>query len=211
MTILIALAAAALTAGCGGNPNRKILTPADIHPEGNFDGVYHSEAYGRMEFTVNNDNVVGLYEGERHYGKIEGTVNGDLMNFKWYQWNEDLNGKVRQSSGRGYFRYEVITEGTAQNPRLTHFLKGEWGYGDDNAGNPWEAVRHSTAKKNLQPRDAGESSDAGTSTFDRVVGGGGGSSSSSGTPESSGSGSSSGSSAPTGGSNNNDEEIRNLF
>ncbi|NLN61322.1 MAG: hypothetical protein GX146_00370 [Myxococcales bacterium] len=204
MMIAIALVAASLAA-CGGNPHRKTLTPGNIHPDGSFDGVFHSEAYGRMEFTVNGDKAAGLYEGERHYGKIDGTINGDIMLFKWYQWNEDLSGKVRQSSGRGYFRYEVIDEGTVQQSRLTHFLKGEWGYGDDNAGNPWEAVRHSNAKKMLQSRDSAQEDDAGATAFDRLSGGGGSSSSSSGS--SSGS-SSSPSSTPT---PSTSDEIRSLF
>ena len=155
--VFVCVVALTLLSACGGGgANYKSLTPGEMNPEGSFDGVFQSAAYGRMEMTVNGDVVVGLYEGERFFGKVEGTVDGDLMTFKWYQWNEDLNGKVRETTGHGYFRYTVVSEGTPENPRSTHFIKGEWGYGDDNAGSPWEAVKNQLSKKNLQPRSTGE-------------------------------------------------------
>lgn len=145
--------------GCGGDPHSKRLNAGNMHPEGSYEGVFHSAAYGRMEFTQNGESVVGLYEGERHFGKIEGTVDGDLLEFRWQEWKEDLNGKVRSTSGHGYFVYTVVEEGTLENPRLAHFLKGEWGYDSDNAGNKWEAVKFPPkSKKILKPHQVGGTS-----------------------------------------------------
>jgi hypothetical protein len=150
----LCLLAALSALGCGGaqTPTSVEIAPNPMPAEGNFDGVYQSPAYGRMEFTVQGANVVGLYEGERHYGKIEGTINGDVLNFTWTQWKQDLQGKERSSTGHGYFRYVIKEEGTPTSSKMLHKLEGEWGYDSDNAGNPWKAVKLTgRAKKQLKP------------------------------------------------------------
>lgn len=137
----IGVALAALLVGCGGGEGFKRVVAGSMPAMGNWDGVYHSEAYGRMELSVNGETVIGLYEKDRDHGKIEGTAEGDLLTFKWTQWNEDLNGKVRKTTGHGFFRYVIKEEGTAQKSRPTHYAEGEWGYLEANAGNPWASVR----------------------------------------------------------------------
>ena len=156
MKIRIACAAccvAALVAlGCGGaQKTARVEIAARPMPEsGSWDGVFQSPAYGRMEFTVQGANVVCLYEGERHYGKIEGTIDGDVLNFTWTQWKQDLQGKERTSTGHGYFRYVIEEEKTTSSTKRVHRLNGEWGYDADNAGNPWKAIRLERAKKQLK-------------------------------------------------------------
>jgi len=139
--------------GCGGaQKSASVQITARPMPEGgSWDGVFQSPAYGRMEFTVQGANVVCLYEGERHYGKIEGTIDGDVLNFTWTQWKQDLQGKERTSTGHGYFRYVIEEEKTTSSTKKVHRLKGEWGYDADNAGNPWKAIRLERAKKQLKP------------------------------------------------------------
>lgn len=130
-----------LATGCGHGEGYIKVVSGDMPQMGNWDGVYFSEAYGRMELSQNGDVVVGLYEGERYRGKIEGKPDGDVLHFKWTQWNEDLNGKTRETNGHGYFRYVIVEEGTAQKSRPTHYVKGEWGYLAANSGHKWEAIR----------------------------------------------------------------------
>ena len=190
----------ALAAGCGGAEGYKKVTAGPMPAMGNWDGVYYSEAYGRMELTDNgNGTVVGLYEGDRYHGKIEGVPEGDLLNFKWTQWDEDLNGKSRETTGHGYFRYVVKEEGTAQKSRLTAYAEGEWGYLEANSGHPWVAVRFPDGTKkilNLQNKETGEK----TSTANPFEGGGASSSSSDASSSDGGSlDSSSGSSSGSGG------------
>jgi hypothetical protein len=144
--------------GCGG-PQKATsveIAPGPMPEGGGFDGVFQSPAYGRMEFTAQGANVIGLYEGERHYGKIEGTINGNVLSFKWTQWKQDLQGKERTSTGHGYFRYIIDEEKTSGAPKKVHKIEGEWGYDTDNAGNPWKAVRLERAKKQLKPHAAEE-------------------------------------------------------
>jgi hypothetical protein len=150
---LAAATVATAAIGCGGGQ----ATTANIQPKpmpegGDFDGVFQSPAYGRMEFTVEGDKAVGLYEGERHYGRIEGTINGNVMRFTWTQWNMDLQGKQRSKTGKGYFIYRIDEEKGTTKIRLVHRLKGEWGYAEAEVGNPWKAIKLSNrAKKVLKP------------------------------------------------------------
>lgn len=141
-----------LTVACGSSSG-KIEVPKGPMPEGgNFDGVYHSAAYGRMEFTVSGNDVSGLYEGERSRGRIQGIIEGDLMSFEWEQWNQDLQGKSRSKKGRGYFKYTIETEGEEPNVKQVHWIKGQWGYNENNSGNTWEAVKLTKkSKKYLKP------------------------------------------------------------
>jgi hypothetical protein len=169
----VCCAAVLFALGCGGGGAQQKSTTVEIAPRpmpegGNFDGVFQSPAYGRMEFTVAGANVVGLYEGERHYGKIEGTINGDVLNFTWTQWKQDLQGKERTSTGHGYFRYVIEEEKTSTASKMVHRLIGEWGYDADNAGNPWKAVKLTgRAKKQLKPH---ENEEAGGDDFSQSAG-----------------------------------------
>jgi len=138
--------------GCGASM-QGVPTSNAMHAEGNFDGIYYSPAYGRLEMTANGDSIFGLYEGERHYGRLEGTIKDDLLKFTWTQWKTDLNGKVRKKTGKGYFKYVVKEEGTTKK-RLVHWLEGEWGYDNNYTGNPWECVKlPKKAQKFLKPHE----------------------------------------------------------
>lgn len=168
----------AAAVGCGASQGGGPAQAGKMPPGGNFDGVFQSPAYGRMEFTVEGANVLGLYEGERHWGRIEGTVNGNLLSFHWTQWNADMQGKVRESSGRGYFKYIVEVEGGATTTREVHRINGEWGYGEAETGNVWGAVKLSNrAKKQLKPYTPEQASgdmadeDYGASGFDESASG----------------------------------------
>ncbi|MBN2530253.1 MAG: hypothetical protein JXR76_27935 [Deltaproteobacteria bacterium] len=163
-----------LATGCGGNEGYKKLVAGTMPEMGTWDGVYFSEAYGRMELSDNgNGTIIGLYEGERFHGKIEGVPEGDLMNFQWTQWNEDLNGKSRQTKGHGYFRYTVKEEGTAEKSRLTHYIEGEWGYLDANSGNAWSCVKFPQNTKKILTMD-GKTAEENAAAADPFAGGGGG-------------------------------------
>jgi hypothetical protein len=119
---------------------------------GDFDGVYGSD-WGRMELTVSGDKVLGLFEAEKRHGRIEGAVTGDLLHFAWTQWNEDMQGKIRQTTGRGVFRYIVQTQAVGDDLKEEHGLEGTWGYDNSEVGNSWRASKNPQGKKQLQPRE----------------------------------------------------------
>ncbi len=138
------------TAGCAGSaPGFKTVKSDNMPIGGIWDGVYFSQAYGRLELTAKGSMVYGLYESERWHGKIEGEADGNVLNFRWTQFNEDLNGKSRATTGHGYFVYTAKDEGTLEKPRITHFIDGEWGYGESNTGNTWKAVKFPDGTKKI--------------------------------------------------------------
>jgi hypothetical protein len=177
-SIVFALAVAAALVGCGGAQGELPVQPGPMPQKGSWDGVFQSQAYGRMEFTQNGRNVVGLYEGERHFGRIEGRIEGDVLLFDWTQWNQDLQGKLREKTGKGYFKYHVVEEQGLTSTHTAHKLEGEWGYDDSRTGNPWSAVKLSDrAKKRLEPHtevlESGGADDYDAASGFQDVGGGG--------------------------------------
>ncbi len=141
----------AVAFGCGGSQPGKSTARAGTMPQdGTFDGIYQSPAWGRLEITVDGSNAVGLFESDSRYGRMEGTVTGDLYKFRWTSTNTKVGGKIADSTGSGYFKYVVIEEGTTKK-RMVHWVKGEWGYGEDDAGKKWDAVKLQRAKKRLKP------------------------------------------------------------
>ncbi len=169
--------------GCGASKKEALWQRGPMHFDGNFDGVYQSE-YGRLELTVEGgDKVVGLFEKDDKYGRIEGEIKDNLLFFTWTQWDEGMKGKARETSGRGVFQYmvdEYATSGGKQ--KFRHWLRGYWGYGRNDPSNLWEAYKLSDkAKKKLQPFDpnAGvgkvqDDSYDGAGFEDAASGGGGG-------------------------------------
>lgn len=147
---ILSLLVTIVALGCASKQNLP-YTKGPMPPEGNFDGVYQSD-FGRLELTVSGDDVVGLYEKNEEYGRLEGEINGNLLFFKWTQWNVEMRGKIRETNGRGVFQYIVETpQGTTKS---SHRMKGFWNYGKESPTNPWNAYKYGTkAKKKLEPFD----------------------------------------------------------
>jgi hypothetical protein len=149
--IAIAALVAAFAGSCGGSlAGKSTLKPGPMPEGGNFDGVFMTD-FGRMELTETGGNITGLYEGEMRYGRIEGHVDGDLLYFKWTQWDERLRGKPRETSGHGVFKYDI--ELIKDHKR--HTISGEWGFGDSEVGNLWKGNKLTEGKKKLKPKEAG--------------------------------------------------------
>lgn len=139
--------------GCGGASSaRSGWKPGPMPASGDFDGVYNSD-FGRLELSAQGNTVLGLYEGDTHHGRIEGTVKGDLMRFSWVQWKEDMQGKLRETRGRGVFRYIVEPHQVGDQVKEDHSLEGTWGYGNSEVGSPWRAWKALRGKKQLKPHE----------------------------------------------------------
>ncbi len=143
---------ALLLSACGASTKGAQVVKGPMPDEGNFDGVYQSD-FGRLELTVDaSGNASGLYEKNDEYGRIAGEVNGNLLVFSWTQWNEEMRGKTRETSGRGVFQYVIEEVATTTTARKYHQLKGWWNYGSGELVNPWNAAKLSSrAKKRLKP------------------------------------------------------------
>jgi hypothetical protein len=139
--------------GCGGASKEQLYKRAPMHPMGNFDGVYQSD-FGRLELTVSGDSVVGLYEKNDEYGRIEGEIKDNLLFFNWTQWNVEMRGKIRETTGRGVFQYIVEENNNENQTQARHWLKGFWNYGNDTPANPWNAYKYGKkAEKKLKAFD----------------------------------------------------------
>ena len=138
--------------GCGANKQELKYTKGPMPADGNFDGVYQSD-FGRMELTADGSGrVVGLYEKNDVYGRLEGEVEGNLLFFKWTQWNEEMRGKTRETTGDGVFQYIIEEVPTTSSTKKYHKLAGWWNYGEGELTNPWNAAKLSErAKKRLKP------------------------------------------------------------
>jgi hypothetical protein len=135
------------TTGCGaGGGDAKLANvKAGELPHGEtWKGVFYSELYGNLHLVPTGSKVVGKWERphKEKYGKLKGTIDGDVLHF---EWTEHLNGVVGPNSertGHGYFKFKVAVE-TNGEPSII----GEIGKGGDEVGSPWDAIR----QKNIEP------------------------------------------------------------
>jgi hypothetical protein len=111
-------------------------------PEGgSYTGVWHSPQYGEMHMVQTGSAVVGRYTKDERSGRIQGTVQGDVMRFEWTENREMVSGVPSTTRGRGYFRYTIDQSGT-------HNILGEWGIDDsETGGGSWNAYK----MRNRQP------------------------------------------------------------
>jgi hypothetical protein len=143
----------AISMGCAGSQKALVLQPGPMPEGASFDGIYQSD-FGRLELTGDGSTVQGLFEDDQHHGRLQGQVEGSLLKFTWTQWTEDMQGRARESKGRGVFKYIVEIIETSYKPREDHRLEGIWGYDKDPLVNAWNAYRLSDrAKRQLQPHD----------------------------------------------------------
>jgi hypothetical protein len=131
---VLALACASLVWACGGAAP---AVRAGTMPAGaSFTGIWYSPQYGEMHMVQNGATVIGRYIKEEKTGRLQGTVEGDLMRFEWTQERELIVGRPTVTKGRGYFRVAFA------DSEQTWKLDGEWGNDQsETGGGPWTAVR----------------------------------------------------------------------
>lgn len=134
-------------AACGSDqkgPVKAQLKPGSMPAEGNWRGVYYSTIYGYLHLVTDGSSVSGKWrnaEGDK-WGELNGKTEGDILRFTWKEHKIGMFGPNATSEGNGYFRYVVPAEENAD-----HELKGEWGLGESDAGNPWNAIK----QRNMDP------------------------------------------------------------
>jgi hypothetical protein len=137
---------AAPLAGCGNGIDAKManVTPGDMPAGAKWDGVYFSELYGYLHIRESGGHVKGRWERTHKdkWGEIEGDVKGDVFKFTWSEYTRGLVGPNAKKSGKGYFKYKR-PEGTNVDDQIV----GEIGRGEDEAGEPWDAIK----QRNIPP------------------------------------------------------------
>ena len=147
LSLVAALFAAFIVIACGGG--QKSAEYANVKqgpmPDGaTWDGVYYSQTYGNLHLVEESGTVNGKWRttaGDR-WGELAGEAKGDLLEYEWAEHKIGMVGPSATTKGRGYFKY--ISSGSGVDPDS---IKGEWGLGDKNAGNTWEAVK----QRNVAP------------------------------------------------------------
>ena len=141
----LALSASLLIVGCGPKDEAKHANvKAGSMPEGQeWQGVYYSPLYGYLHIVADGSSVNGGWRtaaGDA-YGEMAGTTEGNLLKYEWKERRIGAVGADAVKKGKGYFLYTVPVAGEAAQ------IKGEWGLGESDAGNTWEAVK----QKNMPP------------------------------------------------------------
>lgn len=123
-------------------PKTVKVEAGDMPPEGDWSGVYYSQTFGYLHLVSDGDSAHGRWRtaaGDK-WGEMHGEVLGDLFRYEWTEYKIGMVGPNAKSSGKGYFKY-IVPEGNAP-----HEIKGEWGLGDKNHGNPWTAIKQKDVK-----------------------------------------------------------------
>lgn len=130
---------------CGGGKEIKHanVKAGEMPSGGEWQGVYFSPLYGYLHIIADGKAVNGGWRtaaGDA-FGELHGETDGNLLKYEWKERRIGAVGADAVKTGKGYFVYTIPREGEA------HELKGEWGLGEDEAGNTWEAVK----QKNMPP------------------------------------------------------------
>ena len=89
----------------------------------------------------NGATVIGRYAKDERLGRIQGSVDGDVMRFEWTETRELIVGRPTKTKGHGYFR---IVKDTAED---TWKILGEWGHdASETGGGQWNAVKSKTRR-----------------------------------------------------------------
>ncbi len=122
----------AVLLGCGGPQMPK---PQSMPAGATFYGVWQSPQYGNMHLCQNGDSVIGDYAKHERSGRIQGSIEGDLLTFQWEDQREMIAGRPTTRRGHGYFRIAIGEDGD-------QYISGEWGLDEAfSGGGPWNAVK----------------------------------------------------------------------
>jgi hypothetical protein len=146
MKWLLAVAIAVAAFGCPKDGPPPVTAKA-MPSGGTFTGVWHSPQYGEMHMRQNGSAVIGRYSKDERSGRIQGSVQGDLMRFEWKEKKEIISGRSVTTKGHGYFR--IVHDDVENNWKLL----GEWGHdADERGGGPWNAIKSPKAKVMLDSK-----------------------------------------------------------
>ena len=149
MTVLRKLCTVALAGGllgavpaCDGSSAPKVaqVKAGDMPAGAKWDGVYYSEFYGFLHIKAKGSHISGRWERPHKdkWGQIDGDVEGDLFKFTWSEYTRGLVGPNAKRTGKGYFKY--LRPAGATDSKQDNIV-GEIGYGEDETGSKWEAIK----------------------------------------------------------------------
>ena len=138
LSLVLSLAGALSACGPGaGEVKHASVKPGSLPEGGEWNGVYFSTQFGYLHLVSDNKSANGAWRtaaGDA-WGEMSGTCEGDLLKYEWTERKIGAIGADSTKKGHGYFKYTIPKVGEP------HKIVGEWGLGDSDAGNPWEAVK----------------------------------------------------------------------
>jgi len=143
LAICAPLLLGAVACSKGDEAHHAMVKPGPMPEGGEWQGVYYSPLYGYLHVVADGKAVNGAWRtaaGDA-FGELHGETDGNLMKYEWKERRIGAVGADAVKHGKGYFVYSIPKEGEA------HQIKGQWGLDDDDAGNPWEAIK----QKNMPP------------------------------------------------------------
>lgn len=149
---LAMLACALVLSACAGGSSAIRSKKGPMPEGGDYTGVWFSPEYGEMHFHQTDGRVVGWYKKNERLGKIQGTVEGNVLRFEWEEKREMVTGKPTTTRGQGYFVYVIDHEERGEAKYEVHRLEGEWGLDDDDTGGgKWTATKSRSRKPQAKP------------------------------------------------------------
>jgi hypothetical protein len=141
LVLTLAMPLACFAVGCGGSgqeAKHAEVKPGEMPAGGDWSGVYYSPTYGTLHLVKEGASVSGKWRttsGDK-WGELHGEVDGDLLKYEWKETTIGMVGPTATKTGKGYFKYVVPSD-----PNGEHEIKGEWGLGGSDVGNPWSAIK----------------------------------------------------------------------
>ncbi|MBK9259023.1 MAG: hypothetical protein IPM54_04235 [Polyangiaceae bacterium] len=135
----------ACSGGASGGKTASV-TPGEMPQDGTWTGVWYSELYGYLHIVQDGNAVVGKWirPHKDRWGQLKGEATGDVLKFEWTEHVVDLVGPNATKTGRGYFKYK-----RPPGENVDDTFAGETGFGKDEVGYTWEAVKQRNVKPDL--------------------------------------------------------------
>lgn len=147
LVLTLAMPLACFVVGCGGGSGKDAehahVKAGEMPAGGDWTGVYYSPTYGTLHLVKEGASVSGKWRtaaGDK-WGEMHGEADGDLFKYEWKETTIGMVGPTASRTGKGYFRYVVPPGDNSE-----HEIKGEWGLGGSDAGNPWSAIKQRNQK-----------------------------------------------------------------
>lgn len=148
--LAVAVSSLALLSACGGPPPAAKVAqvqPAELPPGASWNGVYFNELYGNLHLVHTGSTIQGKWKRTdgSAWGEMHGSVTGNLFRFEWAEYKDGFVGAAGTSRGKGFFVYK-----RPDGENVDDRLEGEWGFGDDEIGNPWQCVKQRNKEPDLK-------------------------------------------------------------
>lgn len=159
LSVVLFVAAAVLAVSACGGEQKHVVTIGTMPDGGSFTGVWFSPQYGEMHIEQNGSSAIGRYSKDERSGRLQGSVEGDVMRFEWTETRELIVGRPTTTKGHGYFRIKQSDADQTWN------IEGRWGNdASEHDGGPWTAVKSKTRQPDVQGDGSGGGSTSGGSS-----------------------------------------------